>query len=279
MKSEILEEGKLRGSQYHYFFPSCPLGFTHQIFWLQNNLNDSSQEQGKRKRETHAPPDPSDPAITNTVGGLSLLSLPLLLLLRLRLSVSIRFGLYTLLRRSLGVDRANLLARTLSYRSTSGMGKPRHATEKLVSSPTPDDERRIPSINRCMYLRKSSPSSNRHLVENSCFRLLSFDWSNGCLFSSISQDTRFVRPDIRVQFSYFLVCVGMYFIHTPNLGFVVSVRGRESEQDRFRGSCKGAWGSIEGGMTGERLWTYNDEADRSLKWMFSISAKAVIYVL
>ncbi len=41
------------------------------------------------------------------------------------------------------------------------------------------------------------------------------------------------------------VCMYIYIIYTPNLGFEIAVSVRESEQGRFRGSSRAARGSSE----------------------------------
>ena len=54
------------------------------------------------------------------------------------------------------------------------------------------------------------------------------------------------------------VCMYIYIIYTPNLGFEIAVSVRESEQGRFRGSSRAARGSSERAFEG--AWESNEGA-------------------
>ena len=85
--------------------------------------------------------------------------------------------------------------------------------------------------------------------------------------------------------------INIYILYTPNLGFVITVPGWEREQSRFqgehrgskgaqRGNCERAWGSIKGASRehgGAREVSARGVVNRSLKWIFSISAWAILY--
>ena len=70
-----------------------------------------------------------------------------------------------------------------------------------------------------------------------------------------------------------MLLIYIYIIYTPNLGFEITIPGREREQGRFRGSSEGARGSTEGakgsteGARGSTVGQCRGAADGSLKWI------------
>ena len=50
----------------------------------------------------------------------------------------------------------------------------------------------------------------------------------------------------RSKFGVYVIHIYICIIYTPNLGWGITVPGREREQGRFRGSIEGAPGSSEG---------------------------------
>ena len=76
-----------------------------------------------------------------------------------------------------------------------------------------------------------------------------------------------------------------YIIYTPNLGFAITLPGREREQGRFRGSSEGAWGRSEGALERskrakggaareKRFWLLREP---DLAAFYSATAAPVIY--
>ena len=63
---------------------------------------------------------------------------------------------------------------------------------------------------------------------------------------------------------------GIYIIYTPNLGYEITVPGREKEQGRFRGSIEGAKKERYRAVQGRGRWK-PEMASFRLKWLPSVA--------